>query len=458
MESAARATSPDAALARAIAHYNALCLDPAIVTPRVVARFAARMRAAGLTFAGKPQCRSLRPAFLTSERVAMLRVLTQTVFDALERVERRALADASFARSLGMSDEEIELAAIDPGYDGSTTVSRLDMFFDDLPIAIEYNADSPAGMSYDSGQARIALELPPMERFDAEHRIEHLPADLALRDSLLSVWREFRRRRAHSAPENPTIAIVDVADAPTTAEFHLVAKDFKEHGIEAVVAAPEDLRFDGIALFIGATRIHMVYRRLLVSDFLARYGAAHPLAAAYRHGQTCVASSFRCKIAHKKLALAALVDPANPLQLDDAQREVLFPLIPQTVRLDAAMKIAARQAQQRSVIKPNDNYGGRGVVIGWECSPDEWSAAIDAAEDGEYVLQQRAPARYEMFPVFDPDAPEMGVHLERLLVDCNPFVFRGGEMGGLLTRLSPTAVVNVARGGQAVPTFVVGMK
>ena len=416
------------------------------------------MRSAGLTFAGKPQCRSLRPAFITRERAAALREVTRLVFDALEAVEERALRDRSFARSLGLTDDELELAAIDPGYDGSTAVSRLDMFFDDRPVAIEYNADSPAGMSYDAGQARIALDLPPMQRFASKHSVEHLAADAALRESLLSVWREYRARRAPSAPESPTVAIVDVADAPTTAEFHLVASDLKAHGVEALVAAPEDLTFDGSALYAGAKPVHMVYRRLLVSDFLARYGPGHPLAAAYRAGLACVASSFRCKIAHKKLAFAALVDPAVQLGFDEGRRESLFPLIPPTFRLGEGIKASALQAQALSVLKPNDDYGGRGVLAGWECTSEEWRAALDAALNDDYVVQFRAPARYEDFPIFDPDAPEKGVRLERLLVDCNPFVFRNGEMGGLLTRLSPTAVVNVARGGQAVPTFVVGSK
>ncbi len=453
---AARATAPDTALARSIERYNALCLDPQVVTPALVAGFADSMRAAGLTFGGRLQCRSLRPAFITKERLAVLRGATHAVVAALDIVERKALADRSFARSLGLSEAEIDLAAIDPGYNGSTAVSRLDMYFDKLPFAIEYNADSPAGMAYEAGQARIAMDLPPMQRFAAEQQVDHLPVDVALRESLLSIWHEFRERRVPHAPLSPTIAIVDMADAPTTAEFHLVARDLNEHGVAAIVASPDDLRYDGVALFVGDTRVHMVYRRLLVSDFLARYGLDHPLAAAYRHGGTCVASSFRCKIAHKKLALAAIVDPSNPLQLDEATRAALYPLIPPMTRLNEETRVEAIVAQQLSVLKPNDNYGGRGVVVGWESSTDEWRAALGTAVKGDYVLQIRALARYEMFPIFDPDAPEKGAHLERLLVDCNPFVFRNGELGGLLTRLSPTAIVNVARGGQAVPTFVVG--
>lgn len=38
--------------------------------------------------------------------------------------------------------------------------------------------------------------------------------------------------------------------------------------------------------------------------------------------------------------------------------------------------------------------------------------------------------------------------------DIDPFVARG-RLGGFLTRLSEAEIVNVARGGSVVPTFVI---
>jgi hypothetical protein len=454
--SAARATASDTALTGAIDRYNALCSDPSLVDRNVIADFVDSMRRNGLTFDGAPQCRSLRPAFLSRDRVAALNAAVRSLSAAYAVIERRALGDASITRELGLSADEAALAAVDPGYDGSTAVSRLDTFFDERVQVVEYNADSPAGMSYDAGQARLVRELPVMRRFMEEYDVEHVPADIGLRESLLSVWAEFRRRRMADAPHTPTVAIVDLAGAPTTAEFHLVARDFATHGVNAFVCSPEDLTFDGASLRAGGSRIDLVYRRLLVSDFLAHYDLQHPLAAAYRSGAVCVASSFRCKFAHKKMALAMMTDPAKRAWFDEEQRTAIALLVPRTSALDRNTLGDAIELRETFVLKPNDDYGGRHVIVGWECDERAWRVAVeDAVRAGGFVIQSRAAARYEDFPIFDPDAPEQGFTMQRLLADCNPFVFRNGEVGGYLTRLSPSAIVNVARGGQAIPTFIV---
>ncbi|HKW44609.1 MAG TPA: circularly permuted type 2 ATP-grasp protein [Candidatus Eremiobacteraceae bacterium] len=453
---AARATTSDAALTRAIDRYNALCADPALVDTNLIASFIDAMRREGLTFNGSPQCRSLRPAFLTKERVAELNEAVRAVMSALEIIERRALADPSVARELGLSADEAVLAAVDPGYEGSTAVSRLDTFYDGRIQVVEYNADSPAGMSYDAGQARLVRDLPVMQRFVEEYDVEHIAADQRLRESLLSVWSEFRPRKAPQAPPVPVVAIVDLAGAPTTAEFHLVEREFMAHGVKAFICSPDDLTYDGTALHAGVMQIDLVYRRLLVSDFLTRYDLRHPLAAAYRDGAVCVASSFRCKFAHKKMALAMMCDPAKRAWFDESQLDAIGRLLPQTDALDDAGAKRAIANRVSLVLKPNDDYGGRNVIVGWECDADTWRSAIEeAARPGGFVVQARAAARYEDFPIFTPDEPEGGFRIQRLLTDCNPFIFRNGEVGGYLTRLSPTAIVNVARGGQAVPTFVI---
>jgi len=455
-ESAARATASDAALTRAIDRYNALCADPSLVDRKIIAAFCDAMRMRGLTFDGSPQCRSLRPAFLSYDRVAELGAAVRAMSAAFAVIERRALDDPSVARELGLSSDEAALAAVDPGYEGSTAVSRLDTFFDERVQVVEYNADSPAGMSYDAGQAHLVRDLPVMRRFMEEYDVEHVAADRGLRESLLSVWAEFRRRRAPDASPVPTVAIVDLAGAPTTAEFHLVARDFGEHGVKAAVCSPEELTYDGKELRAGGSHVDLVYRRLLVADFFAHYDLRHPLAAAYRDGAVCVASSFRCKFTHKKMALAMMCDPAKRTWFDENQLDAIARLVPHTSSLDGDAVGHAVENRSSLVLKPNDDYGGRNVIVGWECDDASWRAAVEsAARAGGFVVQSRATAHFEDFPIFDPDAPELGYRIQRLLADCNPFIFRNGEVGGYLTRLSPSSIVNVARGGQAIPTFVI---
>jgi uncharacterized circularly permuted ATP-grasp superfamily protein len=107
------------------------------------------------------------------------------------------------------------------------------------------------------------------------------------------------------------------------------------------------------------------------------------------------------------------------------------------------------------VLKPNDEYGGSGVKLGWEMTPADWSAALSDALNtppGTWVLQERIPVRREIFPMFDSASD---VTMKDMLVDFAPYLVRG-RMTGYLTRLSSTGLANVTSGGGQVPAFVVG--
>ena len=443
----------DAWLARAVDRYHELCADDRLAGPDVVAAFVKGQLDAGLTFGGVVQCRSLRPAFITRERVDALRNAVASLWRAFQTLEANALRDKSLAAEIGLSANERALAAIDPGYDDATVVSRLDTYFHESPRVLEYNADSPAGMSYQAGQAALMQRLPVMTRFSSEFRLQDLRADIALRETLLAVWRDFASRRGIRT-STPFIAIVDLAGAASGAEFQLVARDLEHHGIPTLIATPEDLTFRGGKLRAHGRDIDLVYKRLLVADFLARYDLNHPLVQAYAAGAVCLASSFRCTIAHKKKALSALLDPRHAAWFTREERSTLTELVARTAPLASVTRRVVQSEQQSWVLKPNDAHGGEGVVLGWETDAAQWRALLDAAQEGDYVVQERIEPTVGTYPIFDALLPGVGASLRTLIEDCNAYVFRG-SLGGILTRLSDAPVINVSRGGQAIPTFVI---
>ena len=120
-----------------------------------------------------------------------------------------------------------------------------------------------------------------------------------------------------------------------------------------------------------------------------------------------------------------------------------------------ALPELARREREALVLKPNDDYGGRGVRLGWETRAAEWETALDAAlrdAAGTWVVQERIPVRRELFPHFDEEGR---VTVREMLIDVAPYLFRG-RMTGYLTRLSATGLANVTSGGGQVPAFVVG--
>jgi uncharacterized circularly permuted ATP-grasp superfamily protein len=125
--------------------------------------------------------------------------------------------------------------------------------------------------------------------------------------------------------------------------------------------------------------------------------------------------------------------------------------VPWTRLVDAEVADSVRSKRDRFVLKPNDEYGGAGVTLGWETDESAWDAALErAVRAGGWVAQERIQVRREVFPICDGSRV-----VERdMLVDFAPYVFRG-RVSGFLTRLSATGLANVTSGGGQVPAFVV---
>jgi len=104
------------------------------------------------------------------------------------------------------------------------------------------------------------------------------------------------------------------------------------------------------------------------------------------------------------------------------------------------------------VLKPNDDYGGAGIVLGWTVDATTWGQAVADALASPYIVQERVDIPAEPYPsVVDGRV----VFAERMM-DTAPFVCHGDYAEGCLTRLSTAALLNVtAGGGSTVPTFVV---
>jgi uncharacterized circularly permuted ATP-grasp superfamily protein len=112
-----------------------------------------------------------------------------------------------------------------------------------------------------------------------------------------------------------------------------------------------------------------------------------------------------------------------------------------------------RRHRDELVLKPNDEYGGTGVLLGWETGESDWDAALAGAladRSRAWVVQERIAVRREVFPMQTAD----GIEMRDMLVDFAPYLFRG-KMAGFLTRLSSTGLANVTSGGGQVPAFVV---
>lgn len=419
----------------------------------------------GLYFGDHALSVSLRPRLIEPSEWDAATLASESIFSALSALESALLASPELRAELGLVGDEERLALADPGCRFASPSARLDSFVDaelGTPRYIEYNAESPAGMAFGDVLGEVVDELPVMRRFRESWRAEPLRSREAQLDCMLSAFAEWDRGRGSA----PSVAIVDWQGLPTVAEFELFRDFFDRRGIACCICDPAELTYDGTALHAcNGSVVNLVYRRVLTSELLARPEAAAPLVNAFLDGATVVINTFRAKLLHKKMSLALLSDEAYGGLYDGAQREAIERFIPWTRRMregaacrdgrdisDLPMYVA--ENREDLVLKPNDEYGGKGVVVGSSVDQAEWDTAVGAALQEPYVVQAAVSVPWEPYPVLT-GAERQGIELVDLATDMNPYLF-GGKVCGLLTRLSSSALLNVTAGaGSVVPTYLV---
>jgi uncharacterized circularly permuted ATP-grasp superfamily protein len=407
----------------------------------------AAQRELGLVFGDRPTCPFLRPHIITRSQYAEITQAATTVAQAFEKLVARALIDEELLKVFGLTDAETKMARIDPGYSRLCVTSRLDAYVTETGFQfLEYNAETPAGVGDQMQLEKLLFELSHVKDLLQNHRHWSPKPHRQLLTALLTAYRDWGGQEQH-----PNIAIVDWKGVATESEFFILQKYFAAEGYPTVIADPGDLSYDGSHLLAGDFRIDILYKRVIIHEFLEQCGDAHPLARAYADGRVCIVNSFRTKIAHKKAGFAILSDPRYALLFTPEELSVFQRHLPWTRRVKRGrttfrgaehdLVSLIQQERERFVLKPNDDYGGHGVFIGWETPPDEWQDALSAALERPYVVQERAALTRVPMPTFGDR-----VRIENMFIDFNPFLFHN-EAEGALIRLSSSSLLNVTSGG-----------
>lgn len=437
--------------------YNALLVSDPSLAAATWNALAAAQQQQDLRVGGRYLCNVLRPRFLSAERTRELAQVSHTVAGLMERAGSLLLRRPDLLDVIGATEAEQEIWEIDPGYEGFTLTSRLDSFMvGNDPRFIEYNAESPAGIAFVDVLAGIFFSLPAVQQWAGDQPLWAHDARQALLDTLLEAFHEWGGKGV------PRVAIIDWEHVITRRDFEIIADYFRDRGIDTVIVDPRRIEYRGGMARVDGHRVDVVYRRVLLHELLARSDEARDLLRAYRDGAVCMVNSPRSKLLHKKALLALLSDGRLDLGLSPAEQSVVDATIPWTrIVISGETTHAGRVVdleryvagnQERLALKPVDDYGGRGVVLGWDCTSEEWARAVESAMNSAYVVQERVPVAEGDFPIWNEGSAE----IVPLLVDTNPLMFRG-EMGGVLTRTSSQALLNVSAGtGSSTATLVTG--
>jgi hypothetical protein len=445
-------------LADAVAAYHDLLTDSVATASQ--AELDRQTALHQLYFGDRPVCSVLRPRFLSHDQHRFLQRRVQVLIPAFQKIYNAALADRGFRKQYGLRPEEEHLLAADPGFADPSPTARLDSFFvseRELKFT-EYNAETPAGAGYNDALTEVFYGLPVMRAFLRRFDVRPLPARPHVLDALLDAFEQWQGNRS----DPPRIAILDWKEVPTVSEFRIFDRYFRDHGIDCRIVDPRNVELrDGVP-WAGDFQFNLIYKRVLISELLERTGPDHPVIRAVQSGAVCMANGFRCKILYKKASFAVLSDERNSRLFSDGERQAIADHIPwtrlmaerKTERLGQPIDLVPYVLANREqlVLKPNDEYGGKGIVLGWTVDAATWETAVTTALAQPYVVQERVNLPHEVFPNIEDGTLNL---IDRML-DTNPFVGYRGTMAGCLTRISTEVLLNVtAGGGSTVPTVIV---
>jgi hypothetical protein len=449
-------------LKEAVAHYHELLEDFDLAESSRLA-LDEGLEGAKLIFGGRRLTPYLRPHFVTEADWQRVVSICEIVWSALQKVKDAAVGSEEILNELGITEIEKDLVAIDPKYKQVSPNARLDSFLTENAYSfVELNGESPAGVAYADSATEIFQALPIMQRFAERYDLRGFAGRPKMLDVLLKCYTEFNG----GLPERkPTIAIVDLKDLPTQKEFELFKDYFESEGYTSLICSPDELVFDGVNLLYKKICVDIVYKRLLVNEYLPIMEAHPALLNAYRAGAVCLVNNFRSKIVHKKAIFAVLTNERYAHLFDEAELSAINAHIPwtrkfrdeETENRNERINLVewTRANKGKLVLKPNDDYGGHGIYIGWASTDEDWDKAISVAlENGDYLVQERVQTSKEMFPMLDAAG---NWQMIEQLVDLDPLLFNG-KVGSAFTRLSSSELANVSSGGGMVPTFVIREK
>ena len=418
-------------------------------------RFRQTVMDAGVCFGDRPLCNHLRPKFLTEKELVDLKSVSEAVLEAIMAVQDRLATDPTFQARVGLREEERHLVEIDPGYSHIAPCVRLDSFITEAgPQFVELNGECPAGPAYVEVLSRHFRDHELGKRFAEDCAMRWETPFEPLLETLLGCYEEWGKGTG-----KPTIAVVDYDGLPTRHEFELCRRMFEERGYTTVVCDPRRLEYDGRRLVAEGKPVDLVYRRVLINEFLERFDQVKALYEATRDGNVCMVNPFRSKLVHKKAIFAILTADDRDDWVDARTAALIDRAVPWTRLLEDGKTIVDGETvdllawtlahRDELVLKPNDEYGGKGITLGWEVDAATWETAVREAVGDDYVVQRRLYLIPESFPAMDTGLAEAD-----LFVDLDPYMYRG-KMHGALARLGAGGLCNVTSGGGQVPLMIV---
>jgi len=395
----------------------------------------------------------IKPIFFTRKQIDYFRGIVNVLLTCQDKLINLYFESAEHRDLFELTETEKPLVEIKSGLEKWIYFSRLDSIMtEDRLMFLEFNCDSPGGAYYADIQTECLLEISVMRELAKKYRFRVERYRPKVFETLMTAWRQF------GGKGKPSIAVMGNPNVTNVEEFRLFAEYFGEKGYDSFFTDPWSLEYDGKKLTKEGRKIDLIYRRGILADYSKHVEETGPVIDAYKDGKVCFVNPLGSKLGDNKNLLSILTDERMKSLFSKRELEVIARHIPWTRMVREAKTTYRgrevdliphiRRNKDNFVLKPNSEYGGKGVIIGIETDRKEWERAVEESLSRPMVVQEYVPIPEDVFPIFDPD-----LDFKTKKININFLTF-GGEFGGGFARTSDSLVINVSRGG-ALATFIV---
>jgi glutathionylspermidine synthase len=341
------------------------------------------------------QWRPLRPPVMSHKEYDEVTGVTTRLADLiLAACRRRAATVGGLRARLDVPAGLVEFLDEDaPLTDDLMVAVRPDVLMSGgVPKFVECNVDSALGGAFDSdGIARRFLAA-----YDSHGVTGALP--LAVPESAVDTRFHAMRDQFDLADGATSVILFHMgSDYPDTQDGHTLIKLLepvrdrgRAAGLDVVVHPLEWLTLDDEGRLCAGDTVLDTVLRMFIPQEVPHCPGYDALVTALGTGAVRMFTPSATWLLANKTTFAWLWEDVDEMSTVDA--EVVRNHVPHTEMVTAAGMDRARERREDLVLKPAGTYGGAGVVVGREVTPERWDEALRAAVDaGGHLVQQYVP-------------------------------------------------------------------
>lgn len=406
---------------------------------------------------GEPLNFSYIPYLVDKEFNDKLEYIVSITHSILTKIIAGYLKNSDYRKLFGYSKDLERLILMPCGYSELLPMARFDIFINedtgDFKFC-EFNTDGTSCMSRDLVLGECVKQGSAFKKFSEKHKVSNF--------ELFDSWAKACLKDYHECEKSckqPVVAIADFMDEHATfSDFNRFKEAFERQGAKAVVADLRDLKLvnDRLVDVKSGTAIDCIYRRAVTCDILSNMDEVADFVEAVERQKVCLIGHFRTTVVHTKTVNIALFLPETRQFLNPEECSFIDEHCPKTFRLNDEMPFSVEDIKNNPknwIIKPEDDYGAKGVFAGRDYSDDEWGKIVEEHTNSGYLAQEYAQ-QYTTDVLFTGERLDNTTPVQRF--NAMPGLYSyNGKFSGIYLRCGNEGVIAVDHNGLVKPAFKV---